>query len=146
MNAPESGLDVPAEQAAAAIEAAHAGDFGVHPALLDAALGSLRAADRAARSAVRQAEQHLKRQKRDRQQARERADRRSGAAQRSLPDAGIPKIVAGAMKRRAQVSAGRADDVHARRVDDARARLGEAEALVRDDDTIIVGNATSCFS
>ena len=97
---------------------------------------AVEAADRAARSAVRQAEQHLKRQKRDRQQARERADRRSGAAQRSLPDAGIPKIVAGAMKRRAQVSAGRADDVHARRVDDARARLGEAEALVRDDDTL----------
>ncbi len=107
----------------------YGGNFTAYRAAVDAA-------DRAARGAVRQAEQQLKRQKRDRQQARERAERRSGAAKRALPDAGIPKIVAGAMKRRAQETAGRTDDVHARRIDGARARLDEAEALLRDDDTL----------
>ncbi|MCG7596993.1 ABC-F family ATP-binding cassette domain-containing protein [Mycobacterium sp. PSTR-4-N] len=107
----------------------YGGNFTAYRAAVDAA-------DSAARSAVRQAEQHLKRQKRDRQQARERADRRSGAAKRSLPDAGIPKIIAGAMKRRAQETAGRTDDVHARRIDDARTRLNEAETLLRDDDAL----------
>lgn len=107
----------------------YGGNFTSYQAAVDAA-------DSAARGAVRQAEQHLKRQKRDRQQARERADRRSGAATRALPDAGIPKIIAGAMKRRAQETAGRSGDVHARRVDEARNRLDQAEALLRDDDTL----------
>ncbi|TRW79330.1 ABC-F family ATP-binding cassette domain-containing protein [Mycolicibacterium sp. 018/SC-01/001] len=107
----------------------YGGDFTAYQAAVDAA-------ESAARIAVRQAEQYLKRQKRDRQQARERADRRGGAAKRALPDAGIPKIVAGAMKRRAEATAGRADDVHNRRIDDARTRLDEAEALLRDDDTL----------
>ncbi|MEW5808425.1 MAG: ABC-F family ATP-binding cassette domain-containing protein [Actinomycetota bacterium] len=107
----------------------YGGNFSAYRAAVDGA-------EHAARSAVRQAEQQLKRQKRERQQARERADRRSGAARRALPDAGIPKIVAGAMKRRAQVTAGRADDVHAQRVDDARTRLQKAEQRLRDDDTL----------
>ncbi|RZT26108.1 ATPase subunit of ABC transporter with duplicated ATPase domains [Mycobacterium sp. BK558] len=95
-------------------------------------------ADQAARGAVRQAEQQLQREKRQRQQARERADRRAGTARRSLPDAGLPKIVAGAMKRRAQETAGRTDDVHARRLDDARVRLDDAERAVRDDDALVL--------
>jgi len=92
----------------------------------------------AARDAVRQAEQQLRREKRERQQARERAERRAGAARRSLPDAGLPKIVAGAMKRRAQESAGRTDDVNARRVEAARTRLADAERAVRDDGALIL--------
>jgi ATPase subunit of ABC transporter with duplicated ATPase domains len=93
-------------------------------------------AQHAARGAVRQAEQQLRREKRERQQARERADRRAGAARRALPDAGLPKIVAGAMKRRAQETAGRTDDVAARRVDAARGRLADAERALRDDEPL----------
>ncbi len=87
-------------------------------------------AQRAARAAVRSAEQHLRRESRQRQQARERADRRTGQAQRNLADAGLPKIVAGARMRRAQESAGRSDDVHARRIDEATARLDRCRAEV----------------
>ncbi|MEO3757652.1 ABC-F family ATP-binding cassette domain-containing protein [Mycobacterium sp. B14F4] len=93
-------------------------------------------ARQAAENAVRNAEQRLKREKRDRQLARERAARRSATAARTVKDAGLPRIVAGAMKRRAQQSAGRLDDVSAARVDDARARLDEAERMLRDDDTL----------
>ncbi|WP_137145528.1 ABC-F family ATP-binding cassette domain-containing protein [Mycolicibacterium sp. CR10] len=95
-------------------------------------------AQHAAEGALRSAEQHLKREKRQRQQSRERAARRSGTAKRNIKDAGLPKIVAGAMKRRAQESAGRSDDVHARRVDDAKARLDDAERALRDDDALML--------
>ena len=95
-------------------------------------------AQHAAEGDLRSAEQHLKREKRQRQQARERAVRRSGTAKRNIKDAGLPKIVAGAMKRRAQESAGRSDDVHARRLDDAKARLDDAERALRDDDALVL--------
>src|SRR3546814_1286071 len=70
------------------------------------------------------------------QQARERADKRASTAKRNLKDAGLPKIVAGKLKRDAQQSAAKADDVHARRVGDARDRLADAEQALRDDDVL----------
>ncbi|RDH77868.1 ABC transporter ATP-binding protein [Mycolicibacterium moriokaense] len=99
---------------------------------------SLGEAQRAAENSVRNAEQHLKREKRQMQQSRERAARRSNNAARNVKDAGLPKIVAGAMKRRAQESAGRIDGVNAARVDDARARLDDAERTLRDDPSIVL--------
>ena len=71
------------------------------------------------------------------QQARERAERRAGNAARNLGSAGLPRIVAGGLKRRAQESAGRSGTLHAARLGDARARLDEAERAVRDDDQIV---------
>jgi ATPase subunit of ABC transporter with duplicated ATPase domains len=95
-------------------------------------------AQRVAQSNVRTAEQQLKREKRQRQQARERAARRSATAARNVKNAGLPRIVAGALKRSAQESAGRADDVHAARVNDAKTRLDDAERALRDDDAIVL--------
>jgi ATPase subunit of ABC transporter with duplicated ATPase domains len=92
----------------------------------------------AAEAALRNAEQQLKREKRQRQEARERAARRSSTAARNVKDAGLPKIIAGAMKRSAQESAGRSDDMHAKRVNEARAQLDDAERALRDDDTIVL--------
>ncbi|MGK2854737.1 MAG: ATP-binding cassette domain-containing protein, partial [Microbacteriaceae bacterium] len=97
---------------------------------------AVQAAQELAKSNVRNAEQQLKRHKQQMQQARERADKRASTAVRNLKDAGLPKIVAGKLKRDAQVSAAKADDVHARRVGDARTRLDEAERAVRDDDLL----------
>ncbi|MDT5018562.1 MAG: hypothetical protein QOD39_4722 [Mycobacterium sp.] len=93
---------------------------------------------RTAENNVRNAEQQLKRKKRDMQQARERAARRSSTAARGVKDAGLPKIVAGALKRSAQESAGRIDGVNAARVSDAKARLDEAERAVRDADALVL--------
>jgi ATPase subunit of ABC transporter with duplicated ATPase domains len=87
---------------------------------------------------LRNAGQQLRRETRQRQEARERAARRSSAAARNLKNAGLPKIVAGQLKRDAQESAGRADDIHAKRVNDARVQLDEAERALRDDDTIVL--------
>jgi ATPase subunit of ABC transporter with duplicated ATPase domains len=55
-----------------------------------------------------------------------------------VKDAGLPKIIAGAMKRSAQESAGRSDDVHAKRVNGAQLQLDDAERALRDDDTIVL--------
>jgi len=95
-------------------------------------------AQRVAEKDVRSAEQQLKREKQQMQLARERAARRAGTAARNVKDAGLPKIVAGAMKRRAQESAGRIDGVNADRVADARARLDAAERALRDDDVLVL--------
>ncbi|GAB3219155.1 ABC-F family ATP-binding cassette domain-containing protein [Mycolicibacterium hippocampi] len=109
----------------------YGGDFTSYQAAVDEAA-------RHAEAAVRSAEQHLKREKAQRQTAREREARRSGTAKRNLKDAGLPKIVAGAMKRRAQESAGRADGVHARRLGEAQARLDDAEQALRDDRDLVL--------
>ncbi|RSM81018.1 ABC transporter [Amycolatopsis sp. WAC 01375] len=85
---------------------------------------------------VRSAEQEVKREKREMQQARERASRRAGNAARNLGSAGLPKIFAGTMKRNAQESAGKANETHAARVNDAKNRLDEAERSLRDDQKI----------
>ncbi len=93
-----------------------------------------RAAREAAEKNLRGAEQDLKREKRELQQARERAARRASTGARTNTD--IPRIVQGGLKRRAQESAGKADDVHSRRVADARTRLDEADRALREDDTV----------
>ncbi|HXA61361.1 MAG TPA: ABC-F family ATP-binding cassette domain-containing protein [Streptosporangiaceae bacterium] len=97
---------------------------------------AVRAEQEAAEKTVRNAEQQVKREKREMQQARERAERRASNAARNLDSAGLPKIFAGTMKRRAQESAGKASQTHAARVSDARARLDEASRALRDEQKI----------
>lgn len=99
---------------------------------------ALEAAQSAAVADARNAEQVLRREKRQMQEARERAARRSGTAARNAKDAGLPKILLGKLKRDAQESAARADDVHAKRIEDARRRRDEAERAVRDDVVIVL--------
>jgi ATPase subunit of ABC transporter with duplicated ATPase domains len=82
----------------------------------------------------RSAEQELKREKRDMQQARERAQKRASNAARTNTD--IPRIIQGGLKRRAQESAGRAHGMHSQRVEDAKARLAEADQALREDDPL----------
>ena len=111
----------------------HRGEMLFYGGNFSAYTEAVEAAQQVAESNVRNAEQQLKLQKRQMQQARERADRRAGNAARNLKNAGLPKIVAGKLKRDAQESAGRSDEVHAARVNDARARLDDAERALRDD-------------
>ncbi|HEY0333957.1 MAG TPA: ABC-F family ATP-binding cassette domain-containing protein [Stenotrophomonas sp.] len=92
----------------------------------------LDAEQRAAEQQVRQLRGQVQREQRGRQAARERAERRAGRAARALPDAGLPRIVAGNLQRAAQVSAGKADEVHADRVADAQSRLRQASGALED--------------
>jgi len=116
----------------------HRGEMCFYGANFTAYEESVTEGQRVAESNVRNAEQQLKREKRQMQEARERAARRSSTAARNISDAGLPKIIAGAMKRKAQESAGRIDGVNAARVGDARARLDDAERALRDDPSIVV--------
>jgi ATPase subunit of ABC transporter with duplicated ATPase domains len=92
------------------------------------------AAREVAEKNYRSAEQELKREKREMQQARERAQKRASNAARTNTD--IPRIIQGGLKRRAQESAGKANDMHTQRVEGARARLAEADRALREDDTL----------
>jgi ATPase subunit of ABC transporter with duplicated ATPase domains len=94
---------------------------------------AVRAEQEVAEKNVRNAEQELKREKREMQQARERAERRASNAARNLKNAGLPRIFAGNMKRGAQESAGRAGQMHAARVSEAKTRLDEAGRAVREE-------------
>jgi ATPase subunit of ABC transporter with duplicated ATPase domains len=97
---------------------------------------AVQAAREVAEKNIRNAEQEVKREKREMQQARERAERRSGNAARNIKNAGLPKIVAGGLQRRAQESAGKSNETHAARVSEARARLDEAGRALRDEQKI----------
>ncbi|MFI0468104.1 ribosomal protection-like ABC-F family protein [Saccharopolyspora sp. 5N102] len=97
---------------------------------------AVRAEREVAEKNIRSAEQEVKREKREMQQARERAQRRASNAARNIDSAGLPKIVAGGLKRRAQESAGKANDTHAARLSDAKTRLDEAERSLRDEQRI----------
>ncbi|WP_319457222.1 MULTISPECIES: ABC-F family ATP-binding cassette domain-containing protein [unclassified Mycobacterium] len=116
----------------------HRGEIIFYGGNFTAYVESVEATQQAAEADVRNAEQLLKREKRQMQQARERAAHKSSTAARNVKNAGLPKIVVGKRKRDAQESAARSDDVHAKRVDDARDRLDHAERLVRDDDAIVL--------
>ena len=116
----------------------HGGELRYYGGNFSSFTDALEAAQLAAEADVRNAEQLLKREKRQKQQARERSAKRSSTAARNAKDAGLPKIVAGKRKRDAQESAARSDDVHAKRIDDARQRLDDAERAVRDDDAIVL--------
>ncbi|WP_225802402.1 ribosomal protection-like ABC-F family protein [Streptomyces sp. NK15101] len=94
---------------------------------------AVRAEQEVAEKNVRNAEQELKREKREMQQARERADRRASNAAKNLKSAGLPRIFAGNMKRGAQESAGRAGQMHASRISEAKARLDEAGRALREE-------------
>ncbi|SDJ97083.1 ABC-F family ATP-binding cassette domain-containing protein [Nonomuraea jiangxiensis] len=99
---------------------------------------AVRAEQEAAERTVRHAEQEVKREKRELQQARERAARRASTAARNLSNAGLPKIVAGGLQRRAQESAGKAQETHAARVGQAQAKLREAGRALRDEQQIVL--------
>ncbi|MGW1200285.1 ribosomal protection-like ABC-F family protein [Streptomyces sp. NPDC002536] len=112
------------------------GELRFHGGNFTAYEEAVRAEQEAAEKNVRNAEQELKREKREMQQARERAERRQSNAARNLKNAGLPRIFAGNMKRGAQESAGRAGQMHAGRVTEAKARLDEAGRTLREEQRI----------
>ena len=113
-----------------------AGSARVHSGNLTSFLAALAVEQEAAERSVRGARQDLRRQQRELVEARVRLDRRQRYA-RSQDD-NVPKIVAGAKKRAAQVSAGRLRGGHEADVVEAEQTLRAAEDRVRDDEVITV--------
>ena len=92
----------------------------------------------AAARAVRTAEANLKRQKRDLIEAQTKIDRRNRYGKAFAEKSNMPKILAGAMKRKAEVSNGKLRNGLESDVEDARKQLDQAEERVRDDDQVRV--------
>ena len=87
----------------------------------------------AAERAVRAAEGDLRRQARDLTEARTKLDRRASYGQAQADKGGTPKILLGAMKRRAESTAGRVRDQHEDRLAQARDHLADARTALDDD-------------
>lgn len=94
------------------------------------------AEQQAVERSVRTAESELRRQQRELAEARAKLDRRASRGRRAAAAGGIPRIVVGGLKRKAQVSAGKHLAVHTERLERARDRLELAEETVRDEDRI----------
>ncbi|MCP2279081.1 ABC-F family ATP-binding cassette domain-containing protein [Nocardia amikacinitolerans] len=92
------------------------------------------AEQQAARSAVREARNDVRRQAQELVETRVKLDRRQRYAKKQAEN--MPKILAGARKRAAQVSAGKLRNTHIERLDTAKEQLKQAEELVRDDKEI----------
>jgi ATPase subunit of ABC transporter with duplicated ATPase domains len=90
----------------------------------------------AAAQAARAAQHSLKVEKRQRIEAETMLARRERTAKKAQRDGGVPKIVAGALKNKAQGSAGSLRTTLDGRVSAAQAVLDAADARVRDDEHI----------
>lgn len=90
----------------------------------------------AAERMVRVAEADVQRQKRELADAQIKLARRKRYGQKMFENKREPKIVMGARKRQAQVSAGKHRTMHTEKLGEARERLAEAAEAVRDDDEI----------
>jgi len=109
--------------------------FGGNIADYEAALA---AEQEAAERLVRSAESDLRRQRRELSEARVKLDRRERYGRKMEETKRLPKMVANARKREAQVSAGKHRNLQIDRVRQAEERLDAAEEAVRDDDEIRV--------
>ncbi|MFI1178882.1 ABC-F family ATP-binding cassette domain-containing protein [Streptomyces sp. NPDC020799] len=92
----------------------------------------------AAERMVRVAESDLRKQKRELADAQVKLARRKRYGQKMWDSKREPKIVMGARKRQAQVSAGKHRIMHEEKLAEAKERLGQAAEAVRDDDEIRV--------
>ncbi|MFC9978030.1 ABC-F family ATP-binding cassette domain-containing protein [Spirillospora sp. NPDC127200] len=87
----------------------------------------------AAEQAVRTAGADLRKQRRELAEAQTKLARRARQGRKVQESGSLPKILIGARKRAAQVSAGKHRNLHEERIESARQRLDEAEGLVRED-------------
>ncbi|MGH3387197.1 MAG: ATP-binding cassette domain-containing protein, partial [Nocardioidaceae bacterium] len=92
----------------------------------------------AAERVVRAAESDVRRQRRDLAEAQVKLSRRVRYGQKMWSQKREPKIVMGARRRQAQVSAGKHRNLHEERLATARESLADAEAQVHQDDDIRV--------
>jgi ATPase subunit of ABC transporter with duplicated ATPase domains len=97
---------------------------------------ALAAEQETAERLVRSAGSDLRRQRRDLAEAQVKLARRERYGRKMAESKSLPKIVLGARKRQAQVSAGKHRNLHEDRVQDAQDRLTAAEDAVRDDDQV----------
>lgn len=108
----------------------------VHGGNLSAYEESVAREQRAAARAVSAAAADVRRQRRERIEAQTKIQRRARAGRKAAAEGRMPKIVAGARKRQAQVSAGKLSDTHEQRLAAAEQRLESAKESLREPDEV----------
>ncbi|MEV0292514.1 ATP-binding cassette domain-containing protein [Nocardia sp. NPDC050710] len=91
-----------------------------------------------ARAAIRDARGDVRKQAKELVEARIKLDRRQRYGKKMYENKREPKIVMGARKRAAEVSAGKLRNSHIEKLDTAKEQLQQAEELLRDDREIRV--------
>jgi len=109
------------------------GDVRVYGANLTAYEEMVAAEQAAAEREVVSAAAGVRRERRDVIDAQVKQAGRDRQGRRLAASGSQPKVLLGAMKRRAQETAGRSKEIHAERLQAARDRLAQAEEAVRDD-------------
>lgn len=97
---------------------------------------AIEAEQAAAARDVRDAEQLVRRERRDRVEAADRRSRAEAAGRRAAQAGGIPTIVVGALQRKAERTSARSKSLHERREASAAATLEAAEERLREDRAI----------
>jgi ATPase subunit of ABC transporter with duplicated ATPase domains len=96
------------------------------------------AEEESAQRAVAAARSTLRRERSDLQQAMERQQRRAASVERAALKANMPKVMRGALQRKAEVSTGKARDVHENRAAAAQEALRSAREASRRHKAIAV--------
>jgi len=99
-------------------------------------LEQLRIEEDAAARAIAGARSTLQRERRDRIVAQERSQRSASSGKARAHKSNLPKVMRGALERKAQVTAAKRADVHEQRVETARAELDRARGAVRREGAI----------
>ncbi|GIG69086.1 ABC-F family ATP-binding cassette domain-containing protein [Phytomonospora endophytica] len=107
----------------------YGGDFSMYE---EAVAGETDVAERA----LRTAQADLRKQKRELIEAQIKIDRRTSNGRKAQLAGGIPKIVAGGLKRKAEVSAGKLRGSHETEIAEAEAARADAELALRDETVI----------
>lgn len=112
--------------------------MSVHGGNYDDYVRAVATEQEAAARAVRTAEANLKQQRRELAEAQTKIDRRTRFGKEFAERSNMPKVLSGAMKRKAEVSSGKIRGRMEAEVEGARQQLDDAEDRVRDDDQVRV--------
>ena len=115
-----------------------AGSVRTHRGNLASYTAAIAAEQEAAERTVTAAKAQVTREKRDLAEAQTRQARSARQGRKMYAENQVDKSTMQFMKRAAQVSRGKQRGVHEQRLTDAQDRLGEAEELLREDDSIRV--------
>lgn len=90
----------------------------------------------AAQENLHHAKKELRKTKQQAQEVKQRQAKRSSQGKKSIKDRGIPRIIAGAMERKAEKTTAKLKGMHEEKIQDAKGNLQEAKAKIRPENEI----------
>lgn len=90
----------------------------------------------AAQDQLHHAKKQLRKTKQQAQEVKQRQAKRSSHGKKSIKDRGIPRIIAGAMERKAEKTSAKLKGMHEEKIHNAKENLQEAKAKIRSENEI----------